>query len=523
MSLGFPLTPAAAEDEVKLLKERMTAQQKEIQELRAALEAQRKLLERILPAIEALAARPVGTSTASPESMTVDLSSASPTASEGVKPRAASDVPSALPFPAQDTGSQEGPPSELELVKGELEAVAESAHETNQRVGKLEAGFADAEKRNAARVRGLGNFNFGGDVRLRYEPFYKEGIPTRHRERVRLRLNITGKVTDEISGGVSLATGTLEDVNSTNQTMTGFFTRKNIGIDRMYMTYKPTWFKPMSVSGGKFAYNWVRSPLTFDSDINPEGFGENFSFDIRNPVLKNITVSAFQLPLLEVAGGYNSGLYGGQLQTRWKLSDKTNLGLHVAGLNFNRANPIAVAQPLALNPSLPNSNTVVRDAGGNVIGYAYSFLYLDIIGQIDYALNPRFPITVLFDFVNNTRGGHQRSGYWGDITFGKLREAKDIQFGYSNIWIEKDAVLGAFNESDLRSSTNVRNHRFLFGYQAAHNLTLQWTMWYGRLADPFQNTALLPPANRSACITPSAAKCEDTYLNRMQFDFTYRF
>ena len=345
----------------------------------------------------------------------------------------------------------------------------------------------------------------------------------RHRERMRLRFNVTGKVSDEISGGLSVATGTLEDVNSTNQTMTGFFTRKNIGIDRMFMAYKPKWFKPLAVTGGKFAYNWVRTPLTFDNDINPEGFGEVLSFDIENPVLKNITLSGFQLPFLESSAGYNSGLYGGQLQTRWKLSDKTNLGLHAAGLNFNRADPIAAAPLTILNPSLPNSNTVITNANGIVTGYAYKFLYLDMIAQIDYALSTRFPMTVLFNFVNNTRAGHQRSGYWGDVTFGRLKEAKDIQFGYSNIWIEKDAVVAAFNESDLRSATNVRNHRFLFGYQALNNLTLQWTMWYGRLADPYQNTALLPPANRPACTTPSSAKCEDSYLTRMQFDFIYKF
>ncbi len=89
--------------------------------------------------------------------------------------------------------------------------------------------------------------------------------------------------------------------------------------------------------------------------------------------------------------------------------------------------------------------------------------------------------------------------------------------------MEKDAVIGAFNESDLRSATNVKNHRLVLGYQGFNNVTFQWTTWLGKLDDPFQNTGLVPSGIRSNCTSAPFTDCHDSLLNRMQFDFIYKF
>jgi hypothetical protein len=502
---------SSPDGEIRLLKQLLAVQQQQIEQLRVALEEQRHLIEQALKPGERAAA-----------AGSVEVASMNPV----VPPQPQGLLTAAASLPASpDGGSPAVTAADLELVKGELEAVAESAHETNQRVGKLEAGFTDAEKRNAARVKGLGNFNFGGDVRFRYEPFIQDGSPVRQRERVRARLNITGKVSDEVSGGVSVATGSLDDVNSTNQSLTGFFTRKTIGFDKYYINYKPKWFKPLGLTAGKMTFPWYRTPLTFDSDINPEGLSQTLSFDLKSSGLKNITLVGFQLPFNEVSGGYDSFIFGGQLQARFKMNNKAGFSLYASGVNFNRADPIAVAIGAGtLKPSLSNSNTFRTDAQGKVIGYASKFAYLDLIGVVDYKLTPRWPMAVTFNFVNNTRAASsERSAYMADVTFGQLKEAKDVQFGYSYWWLEKDAVIGAFNESDLRSSTNVKNHRVLLGYQGFNNVTLQWTMWLGKLADPFQNTGLVPSGIRSNCTTAPFTNCHDSLLNRMQFDFVYKF
>jgi hypothetical protein len=425
---------------------------------------------------------------------------------------------------AQETPAGQDKLNDVDLLQGELEAVADSTAQANQRITKIETDVAANKKDTDAKGKQLGNFSFSGDIRVRYEPFFQEGAPNRNRERFRARFNLTGKLSDEFSGGLSLATGTLDDPVSTNQTLTGFFNRKNFGLDKAWITYKPGFAKFLKLDAGKFAYPWYRTPLTFDSDMNPEGFAETLSFDLKSQVLKNITLVGFQLPINEVSGGYDSFVLGGQIQLQFRISSKVRLGLYGAGININRADPIAVSVATGtLKPSLSNSNTYRHNSSGVVVGYATKFAYLDAIMKLDIDTTPRFPATIEFNFVNNVRGSQERSGYWTDVTVGRQKEAGDLQFGYSFIRIEKDAVIGAWNESDLRSNTNVLNHRLKFAYMFKGNFTGQLTTWIGKLANPLDNTDLVPSGVRAACIGENVSSCRDPYLKRLQMDLIYKF
>ena len=59
--------------------------------------------------------------------------------------------------------------------------------------------------------------------------------------------------------------------------------------------------------------------MTFDSDINPEGFSEKFSFDLKSPVLKNFTVTGMQLLINEASAGTDSYAIGGQASGKLQL------------------------------------------------------------------------------------------------------------------------------------------------------------------------------------------------------------
>jgi len=449
---------------------------------------------------------------------------------------------------------------EFQMVEKQLQAVAESQNESNKALAKTTADLTAATRSNDAKFRQLGNFRFSGDARIRYESFLQDGALARNRYRVRARFNLTGNITDELFGGISLATGALDEVNSTNQSFTGFFVRKNIAFDRMFVQYTPKWALAnlrtnVTLHAGKFAYPWVRTNLTFDSDINPEGFAQTLAWDFKHDVFKNLTVVSFQLPLSETGGslssttglvtspGYDSWIFGGQVQTRWKLADRVNLALHIAGVNFINSDRIAAALGAGLSPSLANSNTLRTNVSGATVGYASRFLYLDTIAQMDIRTNStRWPITVLFNFENNLRATRivqsgaaaptgqvhnpERSAYWAEVLFGRQDEQKDIQFGYAFVRIEQDAVIGAFNESDLRSSTNVRNHRLSFNYQALRNVQLIYTLWLGKLVNAQDDQSLLPPGERlpgTPCATSPFTGCQDSLLKRMQLDLTYRF
>ena len=143
----------------------------------------------------------------------------------------------------------------------------------------------EEQKKFSAFESAAGRIKMSGDLRLRFEPFFGGGaanaaVPDpRMRERYRLRFNINTKITDDFAVGFSLASGDLGDPISTNSTETGFFTRKPIAIDKAFGAYNPHFFKPFTLTVGKFGYTWQRTELTWDNDLNPEGGSAAVAWD----------------------------------------------------------------------------------------------------------------------------------------------------------------------------------------------------------------------------------------------------
>ena len=173
----------------------------------------------------------------------------------------------------------------------------------------------DQQKRFSGLEDALGRFRWNGDVRVRGESFFQgysgcTSCNDRNRARIRIRFGFDGKLNDDFTAGVALATGSLADPTTTNETMSGFFNKKTIGLDRGYITYNPVAAKWLSVTAGKFAYTWARTSVTFDPDINPEGFVEKISKDFNTPIVKNLNIQAIQLLYNEASS--NTGLFSGR-------------------------------------------------------------------------------------------------------------------------------------------------------------------------------------------------------------------
>src|SRR2546425_364148 len=207
-----------------------------------------------------------------------------------------------------------------------------AAVEAKSAAAQTDAGLGKKVQNLESGLKKIGPFNFSGDFRLRDEPFFggpSDQSQVRNRERFRLRVNADAKLKDDINGGLTLASGDVNDPISTNQTTNQFYTRKAIAIDRAFINYNPHVFKPLTLTGGKFAYPWYNTELTWDKDLNPEGLAQTLAFNLEStPVLKRVALVDFELPFSEVAGPsltnksiVQSAVYGGQLQTSWRLAN----------------------------------------------------------------------------------------------------------------------------------------------------------------------------------------------------------
>jgi hypothetical protein len=406
----------------------------------------------------------------------------------------------------------------------------------------------------------LGRFRFAGDVRVRGESFFQDGVADRNRGRVRVRFGVDGKLNEDFVGGFALATGSLGDPTTTNESFTNFFDRKTIGLDRGYITYNPLAHRWLSLTGGKFAYAWNRTQVTGDPDINPEGFNEKFSWDLQTPGVKNLTIQFMQLLFNEATSGTDSYALGGQVSGKLQLGRLTTTPSFMA-IKWNNPDSILQASAFAVQattttgglqvpgegpgcgkgsglPTAPPcafaangmTNATYNDPSGKPHFYS-QFLYADFIlnNQVRTGWE-RLPINLLLEYENNldakdhpldpsgnvlTSLGKQSHTYLADVSLGQTKNKNDIQIGYAWLREEQDAALASFAESDQRAPTNILQNRWYGLWKVRANTVASYTFWYGRSL----NSAL----QHAVLATGTTAGLQEPYLKRMQFDLMYSF
>ncbi|HXL80073.1 MAG TPA: putative porin [Pyrinomonadaceae bacterium] len=261
-------------------------------------------------------------------------------------------------------------------------------------------------------------------------------------------------------------------------------------------------------------------------------------------------------------GGRDLALFGAQARARFEPNAKVALSLSVADLFYSGtqfitpvqvfgsqlqlpltftipANGATPAQTITTQVSIPrellvagNGNLGVTNASNNATNrdghLASGFNLVDMLARLDLKHSKRFPVAILLDFVTNTQthavvtagpGGadlllpnHEKHGFWGEIQVGKTKDRGDIQFGYTFLRIEKDAVLTPFNFSDVTQQSDMRGHRLQFSYAADPRVTFTVTGIVTErpngLLGPFAAT---PPGSLNRATT------------RLQFDTVVKF
>jgi hypothetical protein len=210
----------------------------------------------------------------------------------------------------------------------------------------------------------------------------------------------------------------------------------------------------LRLQGGKFETPWLFTEMTLDADIQPEGINESYSRDFKHPTLKNLSLVAWQLPMLERQaafvlgsdgrvnveasrrGGRDLALYGAQARTRLALGAKSSLTVSVADLYFSGTQFIRPAQISGSQLQVPVTLTIPANGttpaqtvngfaaisreffvSGSGLGVsagntnalnrdgrlASGFNLVDLIARLELTHNARFPVTMLFNFVANTQ------------------------------------------------------------------------------------------------------------------------
>lgn len=370
----------------------------------------------------------------------------------------------------------------------------------------------------------LERFQFEGDVRLRYDAFqlgdanspagvsYWNGsganyvtrgadlaggnvnpvsaVPNTNtnedfsRTRLRLRFGANAKISDTVSAGFRISTGSTSGPTSTNQTMGQGFNKYSIVLDRGYVTFKPThWLK---LTGGRISNPFFSTDLVWADDLGFEGAAATATYLLSPELEAFATLGWFPLRTDNPLQTNSRDLTGAQAGLLWRLTPATELKLAAALYDFrgvegrvediSRYGPPA-ASDYGVRYEYPNGlrqrgNTLfVTNATGDPLagtvywGLASKFRELNLTGSVDFATFDPVHVVLTGDYVKNlafdrakmsARAGEtivdgRDSGYLGKVLVGYPVIANPGEWNVSLAyrWLGSDAVLDAFTNSDF--------------------------------------------------------------------------
>jgi cell division protein FtsB len=365
---------------------------------------------------------------------------------------------------------------------------------------------------DVSKVKGAdwaGKVAFTGDVRYRYEAISDETLsavgasPTadRYRDRIRARLAVTAKATDNLTVGIGMTTTENSDPRSGNQSLTGTFSKKAFDLDLAYFDWKfASWG---NLIGGKMKQPFVKpgQSLFWDNDITPEGLALGFQSGM-------FFGTAYNYWLTEQSGAENTRtadtmLHGLQLGMRMPIgASNLMLAAHYYDLSA------AVGRAPFYNASANNNttNTIVSGTTSTqVLRYDYEVI------NVSAEFNTMFgalPFQIWADAAQNQDPSDEDTAWAAGFLFGKASNNRTWEVGAGYQKVEKDALFAQLIDSDFAGGFS-DNEGLVF--RAAYAPVKNWTL----------NTTYFL-TKRNAELANSAGQTEVDY-DRLQVDFNVKF
>jgi hypothetical protein len=346
---------------------------------------------------------------------------------------------------------------------------------------------------------------FNGDMRLRHESFFNKtaGQKDRDRERFRLRFGITATIQDFLVG-FRMASGTGEQV-STNQTFGTSFSEKSLWIDQAYIQWKAHEY--VKLLGGRMPnpiWRTYASDMMWDDDINPEGYAGQVEIPAGDRV--NAFFNTAFLPLNENSTiEADPWMFANQLGAKIKATD--DLKFNVAGSFYGFVNENLAT----LSPNVQQEGNT-RVGAGPQLGTTFRILHFT--GESVFHAGP-IPVSLQGDLVRNTDDHLNRgdSGYQTGAILGKAKDAKSWELAYFYKYLQNNATLADFADSDFgNGGTNRKGHIMWLAYAPRDYVTLKLKYFITNRLNPFYSTT------GAVLTTPVYSD-----INRLQLDLVVKF
>lgn len=403
-----------------------------------------------------------------------------------------------------------------------LEDENESLKTENQRL-KDQDDYLKAETRGlrkesavhaaeASKVKGAdwaGRVALKGDLRYRHEQITDDTLNSsgdlatadRYRDRIRARINAEIKATDTINLGIGFATTEGGDPRSSNQSLSGTFSRKSVDLDTAYFDWKfASWG---NLIGGKMKQPFFKpgQSLFWDSDINPEGLAVGFNRGIYFGTAYNYWLNEVSGP--ESAVTSDAMMHGLQFGTRLPVGASTlTLAAHYYDLSS------AQGRAPFYNNNANGNTTINVPSGTNTIAVlANDYQVINLSAEYNAMLGA-LPLQLWADVAQNQDADDLDTAWSAGVLFGKASNYRTWEVGAAYQVLEKDALFAQFIDSDFGGGNSDTEGFVLRGaYAPVRNWVLNATYFM---------------TERNADRANSVGQVGVDY-NRLQLDFNVKF
>lgn len=355
-------------------------------------------------------------------------------------------------------------------------------------------------------------FRFDGELRLGYQrDMFDDGnapelnfqaagqnisntTEDRNRDRLRARLGVSARVTQDLTAALRLTTGSNSDPVSTNQTLGNYGNRYNFALDRAFLRARSADFLPWTtLTAGRIPNPFFSTDLVWDDDLSFDGVALQFEDPAANARVWRPfgTVGWFPLQNLERSSSNRASsksLLGAQAGVEWVPDNQLRAKLGVALYDYRNISGARNTNNSTLNDA---TQPAFRQKGNSLFnlsnptnlngpfGLAADYRVLNLTGALDYNLWNPVHLIVNADYVRNigfsqartlARSGQTLSeedtGYMLRVAVGMptMLLKGDWQLSLAYRYLEADAVLDAFTDSDFHlGGTN--NKGFIVGAQ----------------------------------------------------------
>lgn len=408
---------------------------------------------------------------------------------------------------------------EIQCLKQQLESQKSAVKEAGKKEGAGPERAAVEQPDKKKKTDWTERVKLSGDLRLRYEGIFNreqrqtdgstKDLPNRDRYRLRARLFVDGKISDEINAHFMICTNqdSNKEATTTNQSFSHDFNDKDIYLHRAYAIYKPNWLKGLELTAGKFKNTFTHTDIMWDPDVNPEGIYERYQYHGWNAFapfvhLGQLAVNEENLQANDASLFIYQGGFDWQIgPVKWTL----------AGSYYDWGNLENTEYLHAANYKGGGGNTYYSD--GTTLQYRYDYKLFQAVTFVGFKLG-NVPAKLIFDYIKNTADNipdDHDTAYYAGFNLGQSKQKGDMNLAYKYARIERDAVIGSLNDQDFYGA-NRKGHKLSFGYMFLDNVKFGAAYFY---TDPV--TAWVPAsANWS---NEQAREHEERFQGDLIFSF----